>query len=270
MKKITAIILMILLFSQTGIAFAENPGLGLRTNTRIATKSSAREQVRTQNQTNIDANLQQRAKTEITRRLSFLNGLLTKINSLKKISDSDKLALKTEIQSQIDGLNALQIKINSDTDTAVLKADVKSIISGYYIFAFFRVKIELLVAAERMSATADNFNIIYTKLQIRVTDAKTQGKDTASLEAALADMQIKINDAKAQYQAVETQLGGLNAQGFPGNKSTLLDARSKIKAGAQDLRNAYQDILKIREDLGDSGQLRIKSGTESAGKKMNK
>ena len=106
---------------------------------------------------------------------------------------------------------------------------------------------------------------IYTKLQIRVTDAKTQGKDTASLEAALADMQIKINDAKAQYQAVETQLGGLNAQGFPGNKSTLMDARSKIKLGSQDLKTAFIDATKIRQGLGNiGGNLKPKNGTGSA------
>ncbi|HYM65157.1 MAG TPA: hypothetical protein VES68_01575, partial [Candidatus Sulfotelmatobacter sp.] len=193
MKKLSLIFLTVLILSQTTYAFAELPRTGLL-NSRIATTSSG------ENQANLTANLKERAKREITRRLNFLNELLVKLDKIKKISDSDKQTLKTQIQTQIDGLNALSIKIEADTDLTTLKTDVKSIINGYYIFAFFRVKIELLVAAERMSTAADNLNTIYTKLQTRVTDAKNQGKDTSVLDGELSEMLSKITDAKSQHQ----------------------------------------------------------------------
>ena len=268
MKKISILFLTVLLLSQVGYASAEfsTAGLGTRA-TNLGSNSASRETIKTENQANLTANLKERAKREITRRITFLNELLVKLDKIKKISDSDKQALKTQIQTQIDGLNTLQTKIDSDTDLTTLRTDVKSIINGYYIFAFFRVKIELLVSAERMSTTADNLNTIYTKLQTRVADAKSQGKDTALLESELSNMLSKINDAKAQYLAVETELGALTSQGFPGNKSTLLDARSKIKLGAQDLRSAHELAMKIRQGLGEIGGNKIKSGTESANEK---
>ena len=203
-----------------------------------------------QNDANKVSDLKKRAQTEITRRLNYLNQLLTKVGDVKKLSDTNKANLKSQIQTQIDGLNTLQTKISADTDLTTLKADVKSIITNYYIFAFFRIQIDLLLAADKMSTTVDNLTSIYTKLQTRINEALSQGKDVTALNAWLSDMQAKLNDAKSQYQGAEEELNGLTAQGYPGNKSSLLDARSKIKAGASDLRTAYNDAISIRNGLG--------------------
>jgi predicted nucleic acid-binding Zn-ribbon protein len=211
----------------------------------------------TQNDANRVSDLKNRAQTEITRRLNYLNQLITELGSMKKLSSADKTSLTSQIQTQIDGLNSLQTKINADTDLTTLRADVKSVITNYYIFAFFRVQIDLLLAADRMSTTTDNFMAVYTKLQTRINAAGTQGKDVTQLNTWLSDMQVKLNDAKSQYQAAETELNGLTAQGYPGNKSSLLDARGKIKAGATDLKAAYIDAVSIRNGLGENVNTKI-------------
>lgn len=260
MQKIFIIITLLVLTAVPAYALELNQNL----RSTSATGSTALEKTnaRTQNQI---TNLKQRANTEIARRINFLNELLTKLNRAKKITDTDKASLKSQIQAQIDGLTTLRTKIDQDTELTTLKADVKSIITGYYIFAFFRVEVSLLFAADRLTTATDNMSVLYTKLQTRINDAKNQGKDTAALEAILSDMQVKINDAKTQYTAVKTELALLTAQGFPGNKSTLLDARSKLKLGASDLKAAYQDAVKIRQGLGEiTGNLKPKTGTGSA------
>lgn len=263
MKKIFLSILILLLLSQVSLSYAQTPREGFL-NTKTASNSSAREAIKLENQETQMTNLQNRAKTEITRRLDFLNVLLTKLDTIKKLSASDKAALKAQIQAQIDSLTALQAKINADTDLTTLRADVKSIINGYYIFAFFRVKIELLVAADRLSATTDNLDMIYAKLSKRVADDKSQGKDTTLLETELSQMFAKINDAKTQYQTAETELNKLTAQGFPGNKSVLLSSRSEIKLGASDLRGAFELANKIRLGLKEISGNKINTSTNSA------
>ncbi len=247
MKKLSLILALFLLLSSAGSSYA----LGQLQTLKTGTTSAARETIKTQIEADRITDLKQRANREITRRINFLKELSSKIDKIKKLSDADKTNLKTQIQAQIDGLNALQTKINSDTDLTTLRADVKSIISDYYIFAFFRVKISLLFAADRLSATTDTLSLIYTKLQTRINEDKANGKDVTSLEVLLSDMLAKINDAKSQYQAAETELNTLTAQGYPGNRSSLFDARTKLKLGAQDLRAAYQDAVKIRQGLGD-------------------
>jgi predicted nucleic acid-binding Zn-ribbon protein len=212
---------------------------------RIATREAKITQV----QANISQDLRDRAEKEISRRLSYLNELIKQLSGIRKLSSAQKTDLQGQIQTQIDGLNALQVKINADTDNATLKTDVKSIIGNYYIFLFFRVKVNLLVASDRASATADNLSGIATKLQTRIDQAKTAGNDVANLTSQLSDMNAKITDAKTQIGAVQTELTPLTAQGYPGNKSILTDARTKVKTVITDLKNAYTDALQIRNGL---------------------
>ena len=213
---------------------------------RVASRAA----VKTQIQANTSQDLKNRAKTEITRRVNFLNELITKLNSIKKISSAEKADLQSQIQAQIDSLNALQTKINADTDNVTLKADVKSIVDDYYIFLFFRVKVNLLIAADKTFAINDSLSQIYTKLQERINQAQTAGSDVTSLNVILSDMNSKLTDANTQITAAQTELTPLAAQGYPGNKSTLTDARSKIKNADDDLKAAYKDALQIRNDLG--------------------
>jgi hypothetical protein len=265
MKKIFIMLLLLFTSVMPSYAVAGTPNLIMAREGAVASPSAIKQDIKTKvTQTKID-DLKQRGKLEITRRITFLNDLATKIMNLKKLSDADKTTFKTQIQQQVDGLTTLLTKIDADTDLTTLKTDVKSIVNGYYIFAFFRVKINLLVAAERLSVTEENMNNIYTKLLARVTDQKNQGKDVNSLEKLLASMLVKINDAKAQYAAAEVALSDLSAQGYPGNKSSLLSAKSKIKVGSQDLRSAFQVAMKVKQGLGDiGGNIKSKTGTHSA------
>lgn len=256
MKKLSLILALLLLFTVTGSSFAQNAFQTLK----ISSTSASRENLKTTVVTNTVENLKARANTEITRRISFLTELLGKMDEVKKLSDTDKASIKSQIQAQIDSLNALKVKINADTDITTLRTDVKSIINGYYIFAYFRVKVSLYVAAGRLTTTTDILNTVYKKLQTRVSEQETKGTDVASLKALLADMLAKITDAKAQHDAAITSLNALDVSSFQKNVSYFLDVKSKLKLGADDLRAAYKDAIKIRQALGDTAG-NLKKGT---------
>lgn len=255
MKKLSLIFILVAFLVSVPASYAQT----LLQNTKTGTTAS-KSAIKTQVETNSMENLRQRARAEITRRITFLTELSVKIDNLKKLSGTDKTSLKSQIQSQIDTLNALNAKIDSDTDITTLRADVKSIINGYYTFAYFRVKISLFVAAGRLSTTADILNVVYTKLQARISEKQAKGEDTTSLNALLSDMLVKITDARTQHDAAIAILNTLDATSFTQNKSSFSQVRSKIKLGADSLRIAYQDAVKIRQGLGDiSGNL--KKGT---------
>jgi predicted nucleic acid-binding Zn-ribbon protein len=249
MKKIILIVFLGIMLT-TGTAYALNTPLGTGANlVQREAGLASRAAVITQTQANISQDLKQRAEKEITRRINFLNELIAQLNGIKKISSAEKADLQTQIQAQIDGLNTLQTKINSDTDNVTLKADVKSIISNYYIFLFFRVKINLLAATDRASTISDNMSQIYSKLQTRINQAQAAGDDVTNSNLLLADINAKITDANTQITAIQTELTSLTAQGYPGNKPTLEDARTKLKTVSTDLKTAYKDALQIRNDL---------------------
>lgn len=251
MKKIILVILFGLILSTSASYAADQNMLQTKEATLAARgeKIASREAMITKNQTAVSEDLRNRAQKEINRRVEFLTQLITQINGIKKLTVAQKTDLQSQIQVQIVGLNTLQAKINADTDNVTLKADVKSIINNYYVFLFFREKVNLLVAADKISATSDNLSGISIKLQTRISQAQTAGNNVTTLNAQLLNMNAKISDAKIQIASVQTEVSILTAQGYPGNKTTLQDARSKIKLANQDLKVAYQDALKIRDGL---------------------
>jgi len=260
MKKIILFIslLVILLLPQYSYALE---GLDIGTGTKSAVGNKEPTKTRIENlqakliasrsalASNQLSNLKQRADTEINRRIDALNKLLSILSQSKKLSASDAANLTSQVQADIDGLNTLKTKIDTDTDIATLRADVKSIINNYYIFAFFLDYIHLNAAFDRATTTTNNMTIVWTKLQTKITQAQNNGKDVTNLTTLLTDMQNKLNDAKSAIASAETEFTGLSASGYPNNKSTLQDARSKLQTVYQDLKTAYQDAGQIIQGL---------------------
>lgn len=194
-------------------------------------------------------NLRNRGITEIQRRITALNELSTRVNSLKHVSAATKSALLTEIQTEIANLTALQTKIQNDTDQVTLKADVKSIVDSYRIFALFMPKVHLLSGADTLLNVSDKLASLSANLQERVTQAQGAGQNVTNLQTLLTSMQTEIADAKVQSAAITAEVTILTPEGFPGNKVTLQDARTKLQTGVQDLKTAGQNARQIIQGL---------------------
>ena len=107
-----------------------------------------------------------------------------------------------------------------------------------------------MISADRATTITDNLSAIYTKLQTRVEQTKAEGNDVTSLNALLAEMGTKIADAKTQYSAIIESVTSLDFQGYPGNKSALSNARTKLNQLNDDLKAAYRNAIQIRRELG--------------------
>jgi chromosome segregation ATPase len=210
--------------------------------------------------------LKQRADAEIDRRVKSLTELIAKINGLKKLFAEDKSELSSKLQEQIDSLNALKVKIDADTDLATLKTDTKSIRESYRIYALFLPEIRILIAADSMNTTADRLNALADKLQALITTSGATGDNLTGMQNSLADMRAKVKDAKDLYQSIEAEILALTPQGYPGNRTTLMDAREKLKTGAKDLRAARDDakeIIKVLRSLNKSLKATGSAGLEN-------
>ncbi|MCL4415638.1 MAG: hypothetical protein M1324_01560 [Patescibacteria group bacterium] len=248
MKKILTIIAILILFFvfTPSLIFAEqNSSDSSMPKFRQVTPGAKRGDI----QNDKVANLKQRADTEIERRLTSLQNLITKINNLKRISGDQKSSLTTQIQSQITELTNLRTKIDADSDLATLKTDVKSIVGSYRIYALFMPKVHILATADIILETSDKTSELTNKLQLRIDQAKTEGKDVIVIQASLADMQAKIADAKKQAQSAIDTVTPLTPDGFPGNKATLQNARKMLQTGREDLHVARTDAQKIINGL---------------------
>ncbi len=206
-------------------------------------------------------NLKTRADNEVSRRVTSLSSLISRINLMKHLSASQKSTFIASINSQINSLNTLKTKLDNDTDLTTLKTDVQSIVDSYRVFVVYMPQIELLAAADRIDDIAMKLNDLATKLQIRLTSASARGNNITSLETTLKDMTSKVADAVTQYNNVDSSIIPLTPTGYPGNKTTLIAARKMIQTGHQDLVAALQDAKTIIQGLK---ALQPKTATSSA------
>lgn len=220
-----------------------------------------KQQAKLQNQESKIANLKTRADKEIERRITSMNSLITKLNAMKKITSSDKSTLTSQIQDQITSLTNLKVKIDADTDLATLRTDVQSIVKAYRIFVVFRPKINIMAAADRGLILIDEMSQIATKFQTILTQMQGNGKDVSSLITTLTAVQTKLDDAKTQFNAALTELAGITPDGYPGNKTQLKDAHSKVQAGVAKLVSVRQDFQTIRQGIKSLGDIKSPTPT---------
>lgn len=220
-----------------------------RDNLRSATAAAQRQAVQTQNEADRMENLRERGYKEIDRRVASLEKLIERLSQMKRLSSAQIDEYKGDISENIDSLTALRAKIAADTDLTTLQTDVKSIVSGYRIYAFFIQYINLNAAFDRSNTVYTNMSTVYGKLSQRIDEAKTNGEDTAELNTLLSSMNTKLNAAKTLLDEGQVLLEGLTYAGYPDNKSKLTDARSKLKTIHLDFKAAHQDGRKIIQGL---------------------
>jgi hypothetical protein len=242
-------------------AFALTTGTGVGVNAstsvsaagikvRLAANASATLTTRITNITN-------RADQEITRRVSALNALSTRVNAMVRLSATDKSNLSTSIQSQITAMNTLQTQIAADAaanNTTTLKTDVQSITSSYRIFALILPQGAIEAASDRALTIVGTLTDLGTKFSARIQAAQAAGNNVTVASSAIGDFNTKVSDANTQATAAASEVASLapddgNATVLASNTATLKDAHSKILAAQQDFVTARADALAIIKDL---------------------
>jgi hypothetical protein len=186
-----------------------------------------------------------RGNNEISRRLSTLQGLTTKITSATKLSASDQASLSDEVTSEVTGLTSLKAKLDADTTVAAARTDAQSIITGYRVYAFIVPKIGLVKAADDQQVAESKLTALVPKLQSRVDAAKAAGKNVTSLASGLTDMSTQISNAQGILPSVSASIISLQPSDFNTNHKVLSDYRDKLKTAQTDIRAAVTDANSI-------------------------
>jgi hypothetical protein len=195
-----------------------------------------------------------KAEEEIDRRVTSINTIITRINAMKRLSDSQKSGFVAQANQLLTELSTLKGKIDADTDTATLKTDRLSIYNSYRVYMLFMPQMNILSAADRITEiTAQALGVIPT-IQGKITQLQNSGKDVAALNTAMTDLQNKLSDANTQTQNAVNAVSGLapdqgNAATLQANNSAITGARNDIKAAITDLKAARTDIKTIRTGI---------------------
>ncbi len=185
------------------------------------------------------------ADKEISRRLTALNNLLTRITNMQNVTADQKSSFTTQVQAAIDQLTTLKTKIDSDTDAVTLKTDKQSIVSNYRVFALLLPQVQFTAHADIVMQLAKQMTSDNATIQAKIAAEKAAGKDVAALNTLMADRTSKLTDAATAAGNAQAELAPLTAAGYPGNKAILTSAHNVLQNARQDLTDAYQDLVKI-------------------------
>lgn len=194
-----------------------------------------------------------KADTEITKRIESLEKTLEKISEMKNVSDSEKNSIKTEIQSEIDKLNTLKSKIDSDTDLATIKTDLNSITAGSRIYALVIPRANILASVDKINTIATMLETISVKLQARIDEVRasstnassTNSTNVVAMQTLLDGIKAKIADAKKEALTAQTTVTGLTPDN--GNKTILDSNNAKIKSAKANIKTANKDLDEARK-----------------------
>ncbi len=195
-----------------------------------------------------------RAHAEIEKREKDLSALLKRISEMKHVSDDTKNAISTSVQDTMSNLGNLRTKIESETDKAELKKDMKNITEGTRVYLVVIQKARILAAVDRIGSVAKAIEELNAKLQTRVQLAQTAGKDVSAITALQADIIAKLAEAKTQAALAGTTVAPLVADNgdktvFASNEAAFKTARIAIKAAETQLKIAQKDIKTITSIL---------------------
>lgn len=198
-------------------------------------------------QQNTMTRLKTRAENEISRRITSLTTVMNKINVAKRLSAEQKSSLVGQVQQEINDLNALKVKINSDTEIETLRTDVQSIVKSFRVYALFIPEMQIVAHADMIMDLADQLSALTSQLQSLISTAQSSGKDVTQANAALIERNAKITDAISEAQKAINTVIPLKPENWPSNRTTLLSAREMLKTARLDLRTAHQDGKKIQQ-----------------------
>jgi len=157
---------------------------------------------------------------EIDRRLASLEKLSGKINSIKRLTATQRETLLAQVQIEVTKLTELKTKINAETDATTLQEQKKSITESYKIYALFIPKIEIMAHADKI---------------IEIADAMKVKTDDAALIS-------KISDAKTKAQSAYDLVFPLVPEDYPDYKITLKTARDLLRTARTSLNDVFSTL----------------------------
>ncbi len=192
------------------------------------------------------ANAKNHAFQEINRRISALNSLRTRIDATERLTITQKSSLNKSVMAQISALESLKGKIDSDVEIMALKEDIKSITKSYRIFLLVIPQGQITISADKIISISATILALSSKLSMRIDAAQAAGKDVASLKLTLSNINSKLASANTKASAAINLVSTLSPDNDDTakaqiNTQALKDARAKIHAAMQDIKDARND-----------------------------
>lgn len=190
------------------------------------------------------------AELEIVLRISSLNKLTAKINSTRKLSSIQKSVLLSEVNAHIAYLTSLKQTVAKETNFQALVGLANTISSdAFKSYAVIVPKVSIVVISDKVNVLNDSFISLANKLIQKTEELRSSKKDVTSVQKTLGHMLFLMGDAANRAETAVVIVFPLTPEGYPKNKSILLDAKSRLQKSSKNLKTASMDEQKIVRSL---------------------
>ena len=189
----------------------------------------------------------------IENRLSLLNNLKTRIQNMNRLTDAEKTALISDIDTNIADLNTLKTKIAADTDLATLKADIKSIFEKFRIYMVAAPKGLGEALASQGQYILGRLQAIQRQMEQITNQNKNQGKDTTQLEQLMTQVTNQLQTAKDQLAIAEEKFKSMTPANTDAAKTAREEGKAAMKKAKEALKEAHRLLKQISEQLKTMG-----------------
>jgi hypothetical protein len=190
----------------------------------------------------------ERGGAMIDQRISSLNKLLNRIQSMKHISSADMNSLSASIQAEISGLSDLKANISNDVSTTSMRNDLSSITKSFRIYALIEPQARIVAASDRVLGIISSLETIGNKVNMRI--ASSTQASTTIYQSLMSDFSLKLASASSSAQSAINTVASLKPDNgdttiAASNKTALEAARSSIVSAHNDLKDAEKDIRTV-------------------------
>jgi hypothetical protein len=184
-------------------------------------------------------------------RVTQLNTLLGAVNNTtNKLTASDRQALANDInQTELPGIQGLQPQAQQATTCPALRSVARQMVFTYRVYVVMTPQTHLTIVADTETAIESTIAGLEPQIQTAIQNAQAAGKDVSGAQSAFSDLQSKVTAAQSASGGVAAQVMAQTPQGYPGDWSVFLAARTDLTNARDDLQAAYADGKQIRSDL---------------------
>jgi hypothetical protein len=190
-------------------------------------------------------NIKSKGDQAIERRIATLDNLTTKINAATKLTVSVKSNLIDEVSSTNSGLTSLKAQLNSETTISAAIVDAKNIYSEYRVYALVAPRVGLISIANDQQVAQGKLDALAQKLQTSITAEQKAGKNVATIQGQLSNMQTKTSAAQTISDNAESSLVTLQPSDYNTNHAILSGYNAQLKNAHSDDQTAIADAKNI-------------------------
>jgi hypothetical protein len=186
-----------------------------------------------------------RGNEEITRRLTTLNTLSSRISATDKLSASDKSSLEAEVTTEIGGLTTLKTELDGSTTVTEAGTYAQDIISEYRVYALIVPKVFLIKTADDQQIVQAKLTSLAGDLQTRITADQTAGKNVTTLQADLTLLNTTLTSAESISSSVESSVLPLQPSDYDADQTILTQYYGQLKTAHGDDQTCYNQAKTI-------------------------